>query len=74
MSAGRPPKDEAERLSSTVRVRVTTEQRALIESAAAMEGAELSEWARPILVRAARARVGSSAAAKRALNRRPDRK
>ena len=41
-------------------MRVTPEQRALIESAAAADGGDLSAWARPILLRAARARVGQS--------------
>jgi hypothetical protein len=52
---GRPPKDKALLLSESMRITLTVDQKELIERAARSEGLDMAAWARPILLRAARA-------------------
>jgi uncharacterized protein (DUF1778 family) len=47
-------KDEAERKMQSIHLRVTPEQKRLIEAAAEHEGLELSAWVRMVAVKAAR--------------------
>jgi len=54
---GRPPKNKAERKNVDLRIPVTADQKELVAEAARREGADMAAWARPILLRAALARV-----------------
>lgn len=54
MSVGRPPKPDSERLASTLRVRLTAADRAMIDQVAQGRGEEVSEWARGVLLAAAK--------------------
>lgn len=51
--AGRPTKKAGERLDTELRIRLTPEQRKVIDSAAKKSLLESSTWARGILVREA---------------------
>jgi uncharacterized protein (DUF1778 family) len=51
--AGRKPKKVGERLDTELRIRLTPEQRGVIDSAAKKNLLESSTWARGILVREA---------------------
>ncbi|HEY2412102.1 MAG TPA: hypothetical protein VGI40_07660 [Pirellulaceae bacterium] len=51
---GRPPKPPDERMDATVRIRFTEAERADLERAAG--DADLSNWARRVLLRAAKRR------------------
>ncbi len=59
----RPTKDEADRKTYMLRIRVTQNDRSTIEAAALSEGLDLSSWAREVLLRSAR-RKGSTVRAK----------
>ena len=48
---GRPPKADDERKSAELRIRMTQEERELLDAAA---GGKTSTWARNVLVRAAK--------------------
>jgi hypothetical protein len=56
--AGRPKKPEAEAKSYMLRVRMTREERALLEEAAKSKSLETSTWARSELVSLARKVLG----------------
>lgn len=60
---GRPPKQKEQLMNVPVRIMVTAEQKALLDEATALEGGELSAWARPVLLDAARKRVDRRARA-----------
>ncbi len=51
---GRPKKAPDEAKASTFSVRLTADERALIEAAAERAGIKASEWARRVLIAAAR--------------------
>ena len=51
---GRPPKDKRQLKSIPLRIMLTVEQRELIEQAASAEGLDMTAWARPILLQAAK--------------------
>ena len=53
----RPPKKPAERKAYHLRVPLAAAQRALIEEAAQLAGADKAAWARAVLLHAARKRV-----------------
>lgn len=50
---GRPPLPETERKECTFRIRMTEEDRAVIDAAAEAKKLSASEWAREILLKAA---------------------
>ena len=50
----RPPKKPELRMDKNVIINVTTEQRATINAGAAAAGRDMSAWARPILLQAAK--------------------
>lgn len=50
---GRPPKDPTDRKSDELRIRLTQEQRDLLDEAA---GGNTSAWARDVLLKAAKRR------------------
>jgi len=50
---GRPPKPDEERKSYMLRIRMTEEQREVLQEAS---GGNLSDWARDVLLRAAKRR------------------
>ena len=52
--AGRPKKSDSERRDTDVRIRMTPNERKVIEAAAKALGFETSTWARAVLLRAAR--------------------
>ena len=54
---GRPPKDKDLLMDVPLRIMLTATQKALIEEAARMSGDDVAAWARPILLRAAKAGV-----------------
>jgi uncharacterized protein (DUF1778 family) len=56
---GRPPKDKRLLMNVPLRIMLTTDQKDLIEQAAAAEGLDMTAWARPILLRAAQEKVKS---------------
>jgi uncharacterized protein (DUF1778 family) len=51
---GRPPKPDEERREGTLRIRLTKEERAVLDAAA--NGANTSTWARKVLLNVARRR------------------
>lgn len=57
---GRPPKDKALLMNIPLRIMLTADQRELIERAAVTEGLDMTAWARPILLTAARERIAAS--------------
>jgi uncharacterized protein (DUF1778 family) len=62
---GRPKKDPDLLMNLPLRILLTAEQKVLIEEAAKLEGLEISAWARPILLDAARSVIAKSQAAKK---------
>jgi uncharacterized protein (DUF1778 family) len=54
---GRPPLPEGERKAITFRIRMTESERQQIDRAAESENGSSSEWARNVLLRAARRRL-----------------
>lgn len=54
----RPNKEERLLLTIPLRIMLTAEQRELIESAASASGSDMTAWARPILLAAARRELG----------------
>jgi len=54
---GRPPKDKRLLMNIPLRIMLTAEQRDLIEEAAKNVGADMTAWARPILIREAKRSV-----------------
>jgi hypothetical protein len=59
--AGRPRKPGSEVKTYMLRVRMTAEERALLEDAAKFKSLQLSSWARSELVRLARRILGGKA-------------
>lgn len=59
---GRPPKEPGERMTIPLRIMLTASQDELIRQAAA---GDVSGWARPILLQAARSKTGSENGKKR---------
>jgi uncharacterized protein (DUF1778 family) len=57
---GRPPKDKRLLMNIPLRIMLTAEQKALIEEAAQMDQVDMTAWARPILLQAARKRLDKS--------------
>jgi len=55
---GRPAKDEADRKTNVFRIRMTDSERLLIDAASNAEGQDTSSWARAVLIRAAKRRMG----------------
>jgi uncharacterized protein (DUF1778 family) len=51
----RPKKEKLERKETSIRIRISMEQKRLLLRAAALEGLELSSWMRSIALRAAAA-------------------
>lgn len=54
MRTGRPPLDDAERMDHMFRIRMKQAERDEIDGAAEAVGESASEWARAILLKAAR--------------------
>lgn len=52
--AGRPPKDPEERKENVLRIRLTAEERAVIDNAACCGGCDTSTWAREKLLSSAK--------------------
>jgi uncharacterized protein (DUF1778 family) len=52
---GRPTKEPGQKMDVPLRIMLTAEQSQLIREAAARQGSDVSAWARPILLDAARA-------------------
>ena len=48
--AGRPPKDDADRRDKPLRIRLTDDERKIIDTAAADAGLTTSSWARGYLL------------------------
>ncbi len=57
---GRPPKNKAERKDVDLRVPVTAAQKARIVEAVSLDGLDMAEWARAILLRAAENRLAKA--------------
>jgi len=57
MPKGRPKKDKSQLHNLPLRVMVTASQKALIDEAVGLEGADFSDWARSVLVRTAQERI-----------------
>jgi hypothetical protein len=53
---GRPPKKAKDRKDVDLRISVTSEQKRLVVEAAQMDQLDMAEWARAILLQAAKAR------------------
>jgi uncharacterized protein (DUF1778 family) len=51
---GRPPKPEDERKANVLRIRLTEEDRAILDEAAQLQDAETSTWAREALLELAK--------------------
>lgn len=51
---GRPPKDKRLLMNIPLRIMLTSDQREIIEQAAVSEGLDMTGWARPILLEAAK--------------------
>ena len=62
---GRPPKDKRLLMNIPLRVMVTEDQKKLIDQVVVLEGGEFSDWARAVLLEAAKRRVAKSAGEKR---------
>jgi hypothetical protein len=60
MRTGRPPKDENQRLTVPLRLMVTTTQKNVVDEALRLDGSEFSEWARTILLDAAKRMIAQS--------------
>jgi hypothetical protein len=57
---GRPPKDKDQLMNVPVRIMVTAEQKRLLDEATVIEGGELSSWARPLLLEAAKRKIAKA--------------
>lgn len=57
-TAGRPPLPEGHAKASVLALRLTNDERAAIEAAAAQGGIALAQWARDALVAAAKRSTG----------------
>ena len=55
---GRPPKAKDDRMTAQVKVMMAPRNRKMIDDAVQSLGVELSEWARPILLKEAKTIVG----------------
>lgn len=51
---GRPPKDPEQRKNESLRIPLTSDEKALIEQAAAIANAKPVTWARDVVVKAAK--------------------
>jgi hypothetical protein len=58
----RPPKDKHLLMNVALRIMLTAEQKALIEEAARQDHLDMTAWARPILLRAAKERLANGKA------------
>jgi len=58
--AGRPTKEPGQKMDVPLRIMLTAEQNRLIREAADEHGLDVSGWARPILLEAARGRATRS--------------
>jgi hypothetical protein len=56
---GRPPKKKQLLLNIPLRIMLTADQREIIERAALSEGLDMTAWARPILLDAAKRRLNT---------------
>jgi uncharacterized protein (DUF1778 family) len=56
MDMGRPPKNKKDRKDVDLRISVTAEQKQLIVAAAGLDQLDMAEWARAILLKAAKQR------------------
>ena len=56
----RPRKDERLLMKVSIRLPLTADQKKLIEEAANLDQSDLTAWARPILIQAARDRVAQA--------------
>jgi hypothetical protein len=54
---GRPPKKEADRKDVDLRIPVTAAQKARVMEAVALDGLDMAEWARAVLLKAAENRL-----------------
>ena len=63
-SMARPKKEERLLLTIPLRIMLTAEQRELIERAASASGSDMTAWARPILLTAARRDLGTAKSVK----------
>lgn len=61
----RPKKDATLLKNIPLRIMLTADQRELIERAAITDGMDMTAWARPILIQAARERVEGTPGQKR---------
>lgn len=59
---GRPPKKQADRKDVDLRIPVTAAQKARVMEAVALEGLDMAEWARAVLLKAAENRLAKQAA------------
>jgi uncharacterized protein (DUF1778 family) len=55
---GRPKKDKSLLMAFPLRIMLTADQKELISQAAEADGMDMTAWARPILLQAARERIG----------------
>ena len=62
---GRPPLPDEERRDKPLRIRMTDDERALVDEAAQQAGVPTSQWARDVLERTARRQVGQRQVPKR---------
>jgi uncharacterized protein (DUF1778 family) len=63
--AGRPTKEPGQKMDVPLRIMLTAEQSQLIREAAGGQGIDVSAWARPILLEAARQALGAVGGKKR---------
>jgi uncharacterized protein (DUF1778 family) len=61
MGMARPKKPDSERKAIILRIPVTKGQRQLIAEAAELDGADLATWVRPVILDAAKRRIGREA-------------
>ena len=55
----RPLKSEEDRKTNVLRIRLTEDDRAILEAAARAEDTDCSTWARRVLLRSAKRRIGT---------------
>jgi hypothetical protein len=58
----RPAKDKRLLMNIPLRIMLTAEQKALIEAAAKLDQCDMTAWARPVLLEAAKRKVARSKA------------
>jgi uncharacterized protein (DUF1778 family) len=63
MRMGRPPKEPRLRMTDSIRLPLTADQKRTIEEAAALDQTDVTAWIRPILMEAARKRIAREAKA-----------